>query len=491
MPRFIVSKRVSMKPADGTARILWFPRQAEGRRRQELEFLPAALEIIETPPSPIGRAIAGVLMLFFALAIAWACISRVDIFATATGKVVPAMRVKVVQPFETGVVRAIHVADGQVVKIGDPLIELDTTINAAEAQRLAAELLPTELEIARLRALLSGASDPATQFVAPGDATQAQIKIQLTLLANQQAEYAAKLANLDRQIAQTTASREAAAAQVQKLVKGIPLLQQRVSAFKELFDKGWGEKLQYLQLSQDLVEHQEELSTQRAKLEEATAAVAALQEQRNQAQAEFKRTNFADLATAEQKAGSLRAQLVSARQRQHLQTLTAPVDGTVQQLAIHTVGGVVTPAQALMVIVPADSRLEVEAMISNKDIGFVQDGDLADIKVDTFNFTRYGLLHGTVLNVSQDAIARDRPDDKSNGRPLPGANDASSEPKGQELVYAARVSLDQTQMRVEGRMVNLGAGMAVTVEIKTGQRRVIEFLLSPLLRYKQESLRER
>src|SRR5207249_5822869 len=119
-----------------------------------------------------------------------------------------------------------------------------------------------------------------------------------------------------------------------------------------------------------------------------------------------------DLAQAEQKSSSRAEELVKAQQHQDLQTLAAPVDGTVQQLAIHTVGGVVTPAQALLVVVPAESHLEIEAMVSNRDIGFVRPGQQAEIKVDTFQFTRYGLLHGTVLSVSQDAIVRDKPQDQ-------------------------------------------------------------------------------
>jgi hemolysin D len=168
-------------------------------------------------------------------------------------------------------------------------------------------------------------------------------------------------------------------------------------------------------------------------------------------------------------------------------------DGTVQQIAIHTVGGVVTPAQQLMVIVPADSRLEIEAMVPNKDIGFVAAGQPAEIKVDTFNFTKYGLLHGQVLNVSQDAIVRDKANAAGAGTSASAdtSPEAAGAKGGQDLVYAARVSLDRTAMDVDGRMVNLAPGMAVTVEIKTGTRRVIEYLLSPLLRYKQEALRER
>jgi len=141
-------------------------------------------------------------------------------------------------------------------------------------------------------------------------------------------------------------------------------------------------------------------------------------------------------------------------------------------------------------VVPLDSHLEIEAMVSNRDIGFVHEGQRAEIKIDTFSFTRYGLLHGEVINVSQDAITRDKPQDKP-GDKVQGAEVSSSEPKGQELSYAARVSLDRTQMQVEEKLVNLSPGMAVAVEIKTGSRRIMSYLLSPLLRYKQEVLRER
>jgi hemolysin D len=150
----------------------------------------------------------------------------------------------------------------------------------------------------------------------------------------------------------------------------------------------------------------------------------------------------------------------------------------------------VTPAQTLLSVVPLDSHLEIEAMVLNRDIGFVHEGEQAEIKVDAFNFSRYGLLHGKVLSISQDAISHDKPPDKA-GAANPGAEDATSEPKGQELVYAARVSLDRAKMQVEDRLVNLAPGMAVTVEIKTGSRRIISYLLSPLIKFRQESLRER
>ena len=218
--------------------------------------------------------------------------------------------------------------------------------------------------------------------------------------------------------------------------------------------------------------------------------MAAIRETRRQAEAEYRRTLSDELAKAEQKASGLTQELIKAEQKTRLQQLTAPVDGMVQQLAIHTVGGVVTPAQALLVVVPSDSRLEIEAMVSNRDIGFVHPGQEAEIKIDTFNFTRYGLLQGEVLSVSQDAIVRDRPRDRPEDRGQGAANE-TSEPKGQELNYSARISFDRRQMQIDERMVNLSAGMAVTVEIKTGSRTILSYLLSPLLRYRHETLRER
>ncbi len=467
-----------------------FEKLAEDRRRaDEIAFLPAALEIVETPPSPVGRAVAFSIMAAFAVALAWASFGAVDIVAVASGKIVPSGRTKMVQPFETGVVRAINVRDGQRVKAGDVLIELDPTMSGAELRHSKNDLIAAQLETARLRAALN-AQDPLAAFEPPRGAPADQIEMHRRFLVSQTTEQNAKIAAIDRQVAQKEAERATIKASIEKLEATIAPLQQRVEIREQLFRKELGSKLVYLTELQDLVAQRQEVLVQQSRYNEAEAAIASLVETRSKSIAEYERGLLDDLAKADQKAAGLAQDVVKAEQRTSLQRLTAPVDGMVQQLAVHTVGGVVTPAQALLVIVPAESELEIEAMVSNRDIGFLEVGQDAAIKVDTFNFTRYGLLHGKILSVSQDAITRDKPQDKTADK-LQGADAGTSEPKGQELVYAARVSLDRTRMELENKQVNLSPGMAVTVEIKTGSRSILSYLLSPLARYKQDSLRER
>jgi hemolysin D len=457
------------------------------RANDALAFLPATLEITETPPSPIGRAISLIVVAVFAAAIAWASLGKVDIIASAQGRIVSSGRSKVVQPFETGVVHAIHVRDGQLVKAGEVLIELDTTIATAELRRLESDLTAAELDVARLRAALAE-GDPLAAFRPPAAAPAALTATQRQLLLDQTTEQRAKIAAIDQQLTQREAAKDTYAATIAKLEAVIPILQQRVDIRKYLFDKEIGSRVIYLENLTELVQQQKELDVQKSRLREAEAALAGTIETRAQTEAEYRRQRLGELAVAEAKAAGLAQEVVKASEKSRLQVLQAPGDGIVQQLAVHTVGGVVTPAQQLLVVAPVDNHLEIEAMVLNRDVGFVHSGQSAEIKVDTFSFTKYGLLHGTVLNVSADAIDRSKPlaalDPRAN-------SDSDSEPQGRELVYAAHIGLDQSNMDIDGREVALSPGLAVTVEIKTGEQRVINYLLSPLLRFKQESLRER
>jgi hemolysin D len=461
------------------------PVRNQPMRNAEREFLPAALEIVETPPSPIGRLGAYCLVAVFALALVWAWFGHVDIVAVSKGKIIPTGHTKIVQPFEIGVVRAILVRDGQKVKVGDVLIELDPTMNQADLGHQQSDLMAAKTDIARLTAALRSESDPEARFVPPEGASPEQARMGEQFLIGQVSQYRSKLAALAGEEAQKRAELESQKVAIGKIQSLLPLMEERTQMRKTLYEHQTGSKLAYLENLQELRSNQKDLEVQTSRLAEAEAAVVASTAKLEETRAEFHRQILNDLAEATRKANGLAQDVAKSEQRTKYQALTAPIAGTVQQLAIHSVGGVVTPAQTLLSIVPADSTMEIEAMVDNQDIGFVHAGQEAAIKVDTFNFTRYGLLHGNVVTLSQDAIPRDNAGKSEPSKP--GANDAGAA----EPSYAARVSLDQTQMQIDDKLLNLSPGMAVTVEIKTGTRRIIDYLLSPILRHSQESLRER
>lgn len=477
----------SAKASLSTAKnVILFPlRRASAEDEQA--FLPAALEIVETPPSPIGRAVGLTIIALFCLALAWSILGQVDIFASATGKIVPGGRVKLIQPLETGVIRAINVKDGQNVKAGDVLIELDPTMSTADEAHVRNDLIAAELNIARLQAALSDTG--TVLFHPPSGARPELIAMQRQLLSDQMGEYRAKLASLDAQRAEKEADRNAVVGTIDKLKASQGLLKQRVDILQQLIASRLASKLNYLEAAQLLSENENELVVQQNRLAESDAAISAVDEAQDREVAAFHRSVLSDLTDAERKAEDLSSDLAKAKQRRRLQFLTAPVDGVVQQLSVHTVGGVVTPAQQLAVIVPSGANLEVEAMIQNKDIGFVHPGQEAQIKVNTFDFTRYGVIHGQVINVSGDAIIQNVTTGQDRDR-----NNADSEngnQAGQDLNYAALISLDRSRIHVGDSFAKLSPGMAVQVEIKTGSRAIIGYLLSPLLRHVDDSMHER
>ncbi|MBA2412258.1 MAG: HlyD family type I secretion periplasmic adaptor subunit [Burkholderiaceae bacterium] len=438
--------------------------QQPKRNRAELEFLPAALEITESPPSPTGRMLAWFLMALFVLAILWAIFGRVDVVAVASGKIVPSGRTKVIQPLELGVIRELHVRDGQQVKAGEVLIQLDPTNATADRDRLDGDLLATRMELARLKAARSDKS-----FLAPSGAGTEAASTNVALLESQKREHEARLAALDSEIKRKGAERRASQASIVKLEKLLIVTQERVDIRREYYEKGFFSRLQLLEAEQTLIEQEQQLQVEQHREQESVEAIASLERQRSQAQAEFMRGVLSQMAEGERRASGFKQDLVKAEQRQSAQTLAAPIDGVVQQLAVHTVGGVVSPAQTLMVIVPKDDPLEIEARVQNLDIGFVRAGQPVEVKLETFQFTKYGTIPGVVESVSGDAV----------------------QDEGRGLVYLIRVKLERSQMNVNGQQIDLAPGMAATVEIKTGSRRLIEYILSPILRYKQESLRER
>lgn len=440
------------------------------RAPHEAEFLPAALAIVEAPPSPAPRLAMRLIVGFSVVALAWSILGKVDVVAVAPGKIIAGGRTKTIQPIETAAVRAIHVSEGQEVKAGDVLIELDSTATRADAEKTGDGLATARLLSARARALLDAIAKnraPAPEW--PEGVPAARVKQEERVLGGQYAEFQAKRSRLEAELARRAAELQTTREVVRKLEQTAPLARQRADDFRALAEKNFISRHGYLDKEQARIEQEGDLATQRGRMKELQAAIAQGRADLDAMVAEFRRTALESYNDAEQKIAALGQDYAKADSRDKMMTLSAPVDGTVQQLAVHTIGGVVTPAQPLMLVVPKDKALEIEAFVENKDIGFVFAGQEAQVKLETFPFTRYGTLPAKVVHVSSDAI--------------------SDEKRG--LIYSARIQLDRSIIEVDGKTVSLTPGMAATVEIKTGRRRIIDYFLSPLTQTASESLRER
>ena len=420
--------------------------------------------------SPAPRVVMWVLVAFATIVVLWAVFGRIDVVATAHGKIVPDDRTKIIQPFETASVKAIHVTDGQTVKAGDILIELDATAAQADKDRIVGDLATARLQVARGQAMLK-TLDTAREatLIRPAGVDDARFGEAQRLLRGQIGEYNAKLSRAGEVITRRAAELRFTQEVVHKLERTAPIARQRAEDFKNLLERNFVSKHDYLTLEQARIEQEGDLASQSNRLKEIEAALREARGQRRELKAETRRLALEGITDGQQKVAALEQELIKADMRGRLLRLTSPVDGTVQQLAVHTVGGVVTPAQALMVIVPQDNPLEVEAFVENKDIGFVRPDQDAEIKIETFQYTKYGTIHATVRTVSHDAI--------------------NDEKRG--LIYSTRIRMDKATIDVEGTQVSLSPRMAVSAEIKTSKRRVIEYFLSPMVPHTTESLRER
>lgn len=478
-------------------------RQAEAapRTADEQAFLPAALSLQETPVHPAPRRTAWLLMALFALALAWACIGKVDIVAVAPGRIIVGERSKIVQPLERSIVKQVLVRDGDRVTAGQALVELDPTramadtaviqaqVISAAAEALRARLLQETLDDIRLLAPVwpalsatrvlsrSGAAIAADIGVAMRDLRQFPFPLaeRQAAMAQMEAEWRDIAARLNRFAAESRrrqAEVSTVAESVAKLQVTLPLARQREDDFKALAAQGFVASHAGQDRTRERIELERDLDTQRARLLETMAG----SDESDSARAAYLAETRRALAQREAQA-RLQYQLATqerakAVQRERQTVLTAPVSGVVQQLAVHTIGGVVTEAQSLMVIVPDDAPgapVVAEVALDNKDIGYVRAGQAAEVKLETFLFTRYGTVPATVQRVTADAVT-----DETRG-----------------AIFPARLLLASNAIDVDGRQMRIGPGMNITAEIKTGQRRLIEFLLSPVQRAGSESLRER
>ena len=291
----------------------------------------------------------------------------------------------------------------------------------------------------------------------------------LQQMAAEWSDITARLAKLSAEHQRRQAEMATVRAMIGKLEATLPIARQREQDFQALTAQGFMSGHANQDRTRERIELERDLATQQARLQEAQAALREAEQTRSAYLAETRRSLSERQAQADLKRHQTGQELAKATQREHLATLTAPVSGTVQQLALHTEGGVVTEAQALMVIVPDAASVSAEVTLENKDIGFVAPGQDVAIKLETFPFTRYGTVKATVDKVTQDAV--------------------NDEKRG--AVFPATLKLQQTHIDVDGKRIKLAPGMNITAEIKTGKRRVIEYLLSPIEKAGRESLRER
>lgn len=440
------------------------------RSRDELAFLPAHLELTDTPVHPAPRWTMRIIIAFFCVAVLWACFGKLDIVAVAPGKTVIGSRTKIVQPAETAVVRRILVRDGETVKRGQLLIELDATATGADYAQAGEALINarlTELRLPALAEAIQSGRMPTIQGDTSLPATRLTAAQQLG--TSQFDTFRARRQGLNAAIAQRQAEMQTVQGMIGPLQETAQIARTRADDYAKLVEGQYVGRHDYLLRKQERIAAERDVAAQLSRLQEVRSALSASREELHVLVTDTRQQTLDGLREAREQVAPLSPEVSKAGQRDRQMALRAPVDGTVQQLAVHTIGGVVTPAQALLAVVPTEESLEIEATVLNKDIGFVKPGQAVTVKIESFPYTRYGYLTGTVASVSHDA--------------------AQDENLG--LVFPARVKLDGSKLMIDGVQVSLSSGMSLSAEIKTGKRRVIDYLLSPLRASGTEALRER
>jgi hemolysin D len=481
-----------------------------GRSRQ---FLPAALEILETPPSPLPVVTMLTICAVFAAAFAWSFFGRLDVNAVAPGKLEPTGRVKVIQALDPGKVAAIRVDNGQLVKAGDLLLEFDPAESAAD-EREAREALQAGLsEIARRRLAIdaaraaqrAGAENsaplPALEALAanpqgkidwgepPPDGMQAREEAVLSADLSQLAD---ALRALDKQIAQKQATLQRLRMSIAYQTALIETLNDRVATRQQAIDLKVGTKINLYDAKEELQRSQSSLASDQGQLIETDAAIGELQSEKTKALSQFIAENENKAEEASRKADEARQALAKATARLANTKLYAPIDGIVQQLSVTTFGQVVGAGQQLATVTPTDGALQVEALVANMDIGFVRVGQEVAVKLDAFPFTRFGALHGKVVAIAAAAVDEQQAKRSLANATTPGNAPESAAPgQAQSFVFPVTVAIDETAMRVDGATIPLTPGMTATVDIKTESRRVIDYLLSPLAKTVSEAMTER
>lgn len=482
----------SAKPA--MTRALAWPARREAL--SDREFLAPALEILETPASPVRIAFIWIICGLVAVALVWAYFGRIDIIASAQGKFQPTGRVKVIEPVETGRVAAIHAINGNTVKAGDVLVELDRSAAEADVKAARAELASARAETLRRRAALAAARSrafaPTPAIDWPGDVAAALRERENRILAADLGELAAGLASFEAQRAQKSAERDMLIETIATQKKLVATLQERVNMRTKLLEDKAGAKAAVIDATETLQYQETQLAMQDGQLASLTTGLDVITRDSDKAVQSFLSDDAQKLSDVERRVEDASQHLAKAEAVVDTLTLRSPIAGRVQSSVIANVGQVVTSGQEIMRVVPEDSKLEIEAYVQNRDIGFVNVGQEAVVKVESFPFTRYGSIKARVTRIAKDAIPA--PDASAiEGDPARASNASgfAGGERTQNLVFAVLLEPETSAISVDGLDQPLTSGMAATVELKTGARRLLEYVFSPLVEVGSRAMRER
>jgi hemolysin D len=479
--------------------------------------LPAALEILETPPSPLPTAVTLAICAFTALGLLWSVIGHLDVHAVAPGKIELTSRAKVIQPLEPGKVAAVAVENGSRVRAGDLLLEFDPAEVLADKLSAADSLYASLAEVARRRAAITIATsamqsetDTSTEVLRLGAVVQQMTSDGQPLLTYDEEipelvrsretavlradlnQLADTLYSIEKSIAQKRATQDRLNMSIEYQNSLIDTLNQRVATRQESIKLRVGTKISLYDAREALQKSQASLASDKGQLIEIEAAITELASERTKLYSQFIADNEGKIASSARKADESLQALHKTQARLSRTRLTSPIDGTIQQLAVTTIGQVVTTGQQLMVVIPSSGPVQVEALVANIDVGFIRVGQDATIKVDAFPFTRFGVLSGKVTKVAPEAV--DELEAKrsfANATSNSNSSPTSLQGQPQNFVFLVTLSLDQNTIDANGTQIPLSPGMTVVVEIKTDSRRVIDYLLSPLARIKSEAMKER
>ena len=446
------------------------------------------------------------LLLVTAVAVAW--VAKIDIVAPTRGEVVARQRTREVQALETGVVAALHADEGVRVRQGALLVELDDTIAISEVRRIGAGLREARRTARRLRLLAAGSAvggageegaagawsgdgdgngdgdgDPARRGGRPADPAGRAEDLGWTrhvrLADVERRRLAAAVAEVDRQVEAGRLRLSAIEAERRQVDRLLPVVRERVDGLARLSARSHASRHDYLRELSGRIEMEgraESLAIDARRVEEEIARRLA---SGRLLRLEFETARQRDLVEVELRIAELREELVQARRRLVRHRITAPVDGEVQDVGELADGSFVQPGDRLMVVVPAGGGLEIRAWVRNRDVGFVEAGQTAIVKIDAFPFTRYGTTEGVVEGVSLDAMGESGPG------PPGGTPDEFT------AGYLARIALNRPALEIDGAVVPLRPGMHAAVDIRTGRRRVLDYVLAPLVAYGSNALRER